>query len=224
METESALLARILIFLLLSLSGPAVFAAPGSQVWDFEGDPLGAVKGSWRIEGTKQNGPLASWEIINKEFNGRPTKALALLKPNHTSESTFNLAWTNNTFRNGTLEVDFIALSGKVDQGGGVIWRAKDKDNYYIARYNPLEDNFRVYVVIDGDRKMLGSERVSLDEKAWHNLRVRHVKNKIEGFLDGKKLLDVEDKTLPESGGIGLWTKSDAATAFDNLKVTSEEK
>jgi hypothetical protein len=207
--------------LFLSTILATALVAGTANISDFEGEPLGPVKGNWQIEGTKQSGPLATWEVINHDFNGKATKALALVKPNHTSESTFNLAWTKGSFKDGTIEVDFIPLAGKVDQGGGVIWRAQDKSNYYIARYNPLEDNFRIYVVLDGDRKMLGSERVSLDEKAWHNLRISHVKNKIEGFLDGKKLLDVDDKNLSEAGGVGLWTKADASTAFDNFKVIS---
>jgi hypothetical protein len=114
------------------------------------------------------------------------------------------------------------ALAGEDDQGGGLVWRAKDGANYYIARFNPLEDNYRVYKVVDGARKQLGSA----DFKAapgWHTLRVVMSADHIVCYLDGEKRLDVTDSTFKEAGKVGLWTKSDAQTHFDDL-TTREAK
>jgi hypothetical protein len=111
------------------------------------------------------------------------------------------------------------ANSGKEDQGGGPIWRVKDANNYYIARWNPLENNLRVYYVKGGKRKQLASADVNVDPKAWHRISIKHKSNKIEARLDEKTLLEIVDETFPQVGMVGLWTKADAATAFDTFEV-----
>lgn len=133
-----------------------------------------------------------------------------------------NLLWTDQvSFENGALEVKVKAGTGEVDQGGGPVWRVSDHDNYYIARWNPLENNFRVYSVKDGRRAQLDSADVSVSASEWHTIRIEHNANRITGFLDGEKLLEVSDSTFPDAGGVGLWTKADAATSFDDLIVTA---
>ena len=107
---------------------------------------------------------------------------------------------------------------GKIDQGGGLVWRAKDKNNYYIARYNPLEENYRVYKVENGNRTMLQSTNIK-SSNSWHTLSIKAQGNHIQCFYDDKKYLDITDSTFTESGGVGLWTKADAKTYFDNLIV-----
>ena len=100
------------------------------------------------------------------------------------------------------------------------IWRrVKDKDNYYIARYNPLENNFRIYYVKDGARRMLASARLKLPARVWHIMKIVHEGKDIGGYLNGQKYLVVEDDTFDEPGGVGLWTKADAATSFDDFGV-----
>ncbi len=114
------------------------------------------------------------------------------------------------------LTVRFHAIAGKFDQGGGLVWRAKDGRNYYIARYNPLEDNFRVYTVVDGQRTQLQNADIPRSD-GWHTLRVTMRGDHIQCFYDGKKSLDVHDTTFTKPGHIGLWTKADARTRFDDL-------
>jgi hypothetical protein len=111
------------------------------------------------------------------------------------------------------------AISGKEDQGGGPVWRYQDNNNYYIARWNPLENNFRVYVVQDGKRKQLGSADVQLDPAVWHTITIDHAGNRIKASLDGRQLIEVNDETFAIIGKIGLWTKADAATAFDAFRI-----
>jgi hypothetical protein len=118
------------------------------------------------------------------------------------------------------LRVRMRAVAGKIDRGGGLIWRARDASNYYVARYNPLEKNFRAYTVIAGVRTELASSAVDLDGHAWHTLETRMTADRIEGWIDGKKYLELRDPSLDEAGMIGLWTKADAMTDFDDLAFT----
>jgi len=116
--------------------------------------------------------------------------------------------------------VAFKAVRGKKDQGGGIVWRYKDANNYYIACINPLEDNYRVYKVVDGKRTQLQTkERLKVPAGEWHDLKIKTKGDRIECFLDGKKELDTKDGTFTDAGKIGLWTKADAQTEFDDLRV-----
>ncbi|MEO2002888.1 MAG: DUF1259 domain-containing protein [Candidatus Poribacteria bacterium] len=132
----------------------------------------------------------------------------------------FNVALIEDTsYRNVDISVRLRAVAGEVDQGGGIVWRAQDARNYYIARYNPLEDNFRVYFVKDGRRRTIAGASLRVDHEAWHTLRVKMVGDHIECLLDGEKHLDARDTTFTAAGRIGLWTKADAVTHFDDLEV-----
>lgn len=116
------------------------------------------------------------------------------------------------------VAVRMRAATGETDQGGGLVWRARDKDNYYVARFNPLEDNFRVYKVVEGQRKQLGSADVEVGP-GWHELRCVMRADAIECALDGSVLLRARDSTFADPGRVGLWTKADACTHFDDLTV-----
>ncbi len=118
------------------------------------------------------------------------------------------------------LSVKLRAVAGRVDQGGGVIWRAQDARNYYIARYNPLEDNYRAYKVVAGRRSQLSSATLEVDRTAWHTLRVTMIGDLITCYLDGSQHLETRDATFGDAGRIGLWTKADARTNFDDLAVS----
>jgi len=188
------------------------------RVWDFEETAVGKVPAGWMVEATNPRGELATWAIITDGSAPSGEKVLALTSPNHDSGDVFNICWTNSiTFLNGEIEVQFKANSGAEDQGGGIIWRVQDRDNYYIARFNPLEENFRVYTVKNGVRKMLASTKITLPAKAWHKMKISHYGDKIEGSMNGKKQIELKNQTFNESGGIGLWTKADAATSFDDV-------
>ena len=111
-------------------------------------------------------------------------------------------------------------MGGVEDQGGGPAWRhRRSEDDYYVARWNPLEDNFRVYSVRGGERLQLDSARVRSDAQAWHTIRVRHVGDSITCWFDGEELLHATDAKLTTPGAVGLWTKADATTSFDDLAV-----
>ena len=100
-----------------------------------------------------------------------------------------------------------------------MIWRARDAANYYIARWNPLEDNLRVYKVVGSKRTQLGSVGTTV-KSGWHQLGVRARGHHIEVWFDGALVLGIDDATFPGGGRVGLWTKADAATSFDDFSVT----
>jgi len=215
------------IILFLSILIPGLLSAQTNTglksnyvQFTFENIKIGKIPGGWKIEATNKKGALATWMVTEDKTAPSGNKVLELVSPNHHFGGTFNLCWTNNvSFLNGEIRVMFKANKGEEDEGGGVIWRAKDKGNYYIARYNPLENNFRIYYVKDEARKILASARVKLPAHKWYELKIIQNGNHISGYLNGNKYLDAEDNTFPEPGGVGLWTKADAATSFDDFTV-----
>ena len=201
-------------------------AAPNaaSLAFSFNNVPEGELPDGWTVDATNPRGPLASWTIVSDPHAPNPPHVLSLTGVKDTSRGVFNLCWKPGAeFRDGEIQVTLRANGGEVDQGGGPIWRARDRNNYYIARWNPLEDNFRLYYVKEGRRVELASEDVQLPREEWHTITVRHLGNSIVCFLDGEELLKAEDTTFPEAGGVGLWTKADAATSFDDFTTRRQD-
>lgn len=230
MKTKQNLKKSIPVFLLLlifsafsSLFGQGTKGS--SRIYmTFEDMPVGTLPAGWLVEGTRQKGPLATWKVIVDKSAPSGEKVLALTRTNHSFSGTFNLCWTKDTrFLNGEIRVKFKAVSGEEDEGGGMIWRAQDKNNYYIARYNPLENNFRIYYVKDGARRMLASARVVLPAGEWQYMKIMVSNHKMTGYLNGKKYLELTDQTFIRAGGVGVWTKADAVTSFDDFEVISSK-
>jgi hypothetical protein len=197
---------------------------PGSragyyEVWSFERDKVGAVPLGWVVAETAGKGTPGAWKVLKDADAPGGVRTVGLIE-NENRGQTFNLLLAENTsYRNVQIRVMVKALSGEEDQGGGPVWRATDADNYYIARWNPLEKNFRVYFVKDGKRKQLGSADVEVDEHGWHEIMITHRDERIVASLDGEELIEVFDSTFTEAGKVGLWVKADGKTAFDNFSV-----
>jgi hypothetical protein len=210
MRSHAAVLA--LLFAACS-STPLLLPTPGAVGFD------GSTDG-WRTDSTGGSGTHASWLArADATAISRPN-VMTMLTPNHTSEDRFNLCWNPGlAFRDGRITVAVRADSGVVDQGGGPMWRVRDADNYYVCRYNPLESNYRVYVVHGGVRRQLATAIVDSDGRGWHRLAVEHTGSHIRCFFDGELLLEADDGTIDTAGGVGLWTKADACTSFDDLSV-----
>jgi hypothetical protein len=119
------------------------------------------------------------------------------------------------TLRDGFVETRFKTLKGEEDQAGGLVWRFRDGDNYYLARANALEDNVTIFHVVSGRRRSFKSVDLKVAPKVWHTLRVEFVGPRFAVFLDGKRVLDAEDGTFKDGGAVGVWTKADSVTAFD---------
>jgi hypothetical protein len=136
---------------------------------------------------------------------------------------SFNLCVADGTnYADVDLTVSLKTIAGKLDQGGGLVWRYGDANNYYVARVNPLEDNFRAYKVVDGKRTQLATADATAAANQWHTVRVVQSGKHIQCYLNDKLLIDVEDETFKDAGKIGLWSKSDAQTRFAGFKVKGE--
>jgi hypothetical protein len=100
------------------------------------------------------------------------------------------------------------------------VWRYADANNYYVARANALEHNIRLYHVKNGTRKQFASWRGTVTGSAWHELRVEARGDHFQVYWDGAKVLDARDRTFTGGGKVGLWTKADSVTYYDDLTVT----
>jgi len=126
-------------------------------------------------------------------------------------------------FADVDVTVKFRLISGKEDASGGILFRAKDAKNYYVVRANGLEDNFRLYTMKDGGRSQLASAKVDAARLGeWHTMRVVAKGSKLQAYLNGKLLIDHEDKSYAD-GYVGLWTKADSVTEFDDLEVSGSK-
>ncbi len=191
---------------------------------DFEDVPTGELPDGWKVDATGTQTALATWAVVPDATAPSKGHALALTSANHGSASTFNLCWSDEIrFQDGAIEASMKPMSGKEDEGGGLIWRVKDRDDYYVCCANPLEGNFRVYYLQNGFRHELASADAEISAGAWHRIRVEQEGEHITCSLDGKKLLETIDSTFPDEGGVGFWTKADAVTSFDDLLVTSSK-
>lgn len=186
--------------------------------WDFEDQAPGQPPKGWTAAKTGE-GKGSEWKIVEDASAPKGAKVLAQTS-SEAPGSLFNLCVAEEaSLRDVDLSVAFKAVTGEGDQGGGPMWRYRDPNNYYIARMNPLEKNYRVYKVVNGMRTQLGSATVEAPAGKWHTIRVVHKADHIQCYLNGKPLLAVKDDTFKEAGKIGLWTKADAVTYFDDLQV-----
>jgi hypothetical protein len=126
-----------------------------------------------------------------------------------------------SSLENGYVEVKFKALAGKEDQAGGVVWRWKDGDNYYVARANALENNVSLYYTANGRRNTLKYVDAPVPRNVWHTLRVEFAGTRIRVALNGKTYIDLEDTHIGDAGAVGLWTKADSVTSFDDFSYGS---
>jgi len=197
--------------LLLVVAAASVSA--GEKAWNFDADKAGQIAAGF-------TGAVGRWEVVADE--SAPSKPQALAQLAKSEKPAYNIALAGDTrLQDVDIAVKIKAVAGEIDQGGGLVWRAKDAQNYYVARFNPLEDNLRLYHIVAGKRTQLKSAEVEL-AKGWHTLRVTMQGDAIECYIDGKKCLEAKDATLADAGAVGLWTKADAQTHFDDLTVSGK--
>jgi len=190
--------------------------------WDFEDTAVGKVPEGWTADKTgKGNGSV--WRVKEDKTAPKGPKVLAQTSPDGPGP-LFNLCVADkSSFADLDLTVSFKAVAGEVDQGGGPVWRYKDADNYYVARANPLENNFRVYKIVAGKRTQLATASISIPTGKWDTIRIVHKGDHIQCYLNDKLHLDSKDATFKDAGKVGLWTKADAQTYFDEVVVRKVE-
>jgi hypothetical protein len=182
-------------------------------IFNFEEETIGNLPAGFSATATGKATSI-KWSVVNEGGN----KVVSQQANNE--GSCYNLlVFDKNSYRNFKATVKIKAVSGKEDQGGGLVWRYIDKDNYYIARYNPLENNFRFYRVVNGNRKQLKSVDAGIKSNEWFTMTIKMNGNDISCWLNGNKLIEISDDTFTSAGRIGFWTKADAVTYFDDLEI-----
>jgi Domain of Unknown Function (DUF1080) len=215
----------IILTVTVALLGTALCAADDkARIFKFAKSDAGKLPAGWKADKTGE-GEGSVWKVVADDT--APSKSGHVLAQTAAApKALFNLCVADDTsYQDVEASVAFKSVKGEIDQGGGIVWRYQDANNYYLARYNPLESNYRVYKVVNGKRIQLETEEdLQLKAGEWHTLKIKMVGNRIECFLDGKKILDAKDDTITKAGKIGLWTKADAQTYFDDFRVQSAAK
>jgi len=211
----------LLIGLYATLLGPAQVAIAqrsSDHAWSFDLDPVGTLPKGFIIGTLFDGRPAGDWQIM--EFKEAPSLPHVFAqRMNAGAEHAYKTVLVQDmAAADLDLQVSFLAVGGKGDMGGGLIWRAADDRNYYLARANPLEQNIRAYRVVKGVRHLLMNFDQVIPVRKWHGLRVVAQGEQFEVFFDGRTVLKLSDKTFT-NGRIGLWTKSDAVTYFDDLQL-----
>ncbi len=193
----------------------------------FDDETPGSLPSGWTVAVTHE-GARPRWEVVSDETVPSGGNVLAQLSP-EPARAQFPLAiFEGARFENGEIEVKFKPVSGEVDRAAGLVWRYRDENNYYIVRANALEDNVVLYKVEGGKRTSLAPKGTpektygvdgEVPSGRWSTLKVVVAGPSFRVFLDGDELFEVEDRTFTGAGRVGLWTKADSVTYFDDFEV-----
>jgi hypothetical protein len=213
---------KVSLFGLFVLMAPLVFAE--TKKINFDKDEVGQPPSGFSVALTGRGKP-GVWVVQKDEA---ANNVLAQTDADTTSYRFPVCVYDGLTAKDVDVSVKFKPVSGKVDQAAGLVWRYKDKDNYYIVRANALENNVVLYKVENGRRTDLplkGEGRTygkkdAVPSGQWSTLRVVVRGNLFEVYHNGKKLYEVEDDTFKDAGKVGLWTKADSVTYFDDFTIT----
>ncbi|MCF6240771.1 MAG: DUF1080 domain-containing protein [Bacteroidales bacterium] len=191
-------------------------------IFTFENSETGKLPQNWSQYATGR-GKNTDWKIVDDNGN----KVLAQLSKNNPNYHFNDVVFNGFKAKNVELSVKIKGFQGKMGRGGGFIWRFTDRNNYYVVRANPLEDNVVLYKVKDGKRTdlpIIGKGRTyGIDVKKlgsdWNILKLTVVDDLFTVYLNGEELFKVKDETFTNAEKIGLWTKADAVSYFDDFKI-----
>jgi hypothetical protein len=194
------------------LWGVLTMNAFASEFENFDSTRPGALPPVWVAGVTGKGSPR--WAVVQD--------ASAPSQPNVLEQSgSATFAWCVNptaSVENGFVEVRFKPVSGRQDQAGGVVWRWKDGDNYYVARANALENNVALYYTEGGSRRTIKYVDAPVARGVWHALRVEFTSRHVKVVLDGNTRIEVDDSRISGPGAVGVWTKADSVTRFDDFR------
>ena len=211
-----------IVYLLLVVSATDLAAEDRMTVWrwNFDSDSVGRAPAGFTFVRTG-SGRVGHWVVQNDKDAPSGARVLAQLDTDDT-DFRFPVAVANEPLlRDLQLAVRCKPVSGKVDQACGLVFRYRDENNYYLTRANALEDNVRLYYVVNGKRNQFASWSGRVSAGSWHELRVDAKGDHFEIYWDGKKIIDAQDRTFREAGKVGVWTKADSITYFDDLSASS---
>ena len=210
------MLRRVVLAICIGLS----LACPASaETATFAADAVGAPPAAWTVTKTGRGNPKWTVEVDTTA----PSKGRVLKQ---SGVATYPLALkTGTAIKDGYVQTQFKAIGGKEDRAAGVVWRAKDANNYYVVRANALEDNVVLYKTVAGNRIELNTVKgdtyglkVPVPPNQWHTLRVEFAGSRFKVIYNAKLLFEVNDATFKDAGMVGVWTKADSVTLFDGLE------
>jgi len=207
---------RAIIAATLFFSG---VSAMSNHAIGFESTQTSVAPEGWTSTLTGSGDP--KWTVETDETAPSRSKVLK-----QSGRATYPLLLKNDSnIKDGFVEIKFKAVAGSQDRAAGVVWRAKDANNYYVTRANALEDNVVLYKTVDGVRSPLdivgrkggyGTD-VKVPADTWHSLRIDFSGSRFRVSFNGKQLFKVEDSTFADAGKVGLWTKADSVMLFDQI-------
>ena len=190
---------------------------PASRKLAFDDDPVGSPPTGFEFARTGK-GVEGKW-VVRAEKDS-PSNHVLVQESTDPTDYRFPLAIVKEgTYRNVTLSVRAKPISGKVDQGFGLVWRYKDADNYYITRCNADEDNCTIYHTVKGRRRPFQNKPIKVAKNTWHTLNLEATGNHFVVSFDGGRVLDATDGTFKDAGKVGLWTKADSVIQFDDFTI-----
>jgi hypothetical protein len=201
----------------------------GAETIRFDGTPPGSLPGGWSE--VASHGNAAKWEILrDPTAPSKPNVLAPVSRERHGSRYPLAILNTVN-YRNGEVSVKFKPVAGKAEQVAGLVWRYRDPENYYLVRANALENNIVMYKIEAGRWTSLTPKgkpprtygvNKRIPSRAWSLLKVSFKNDRFEVYFDHRKVLEAEDSTFEQPGKIGLWTKADSVTYFDDFQFAGK--
>jgi hypothetical protein len=194
--------------------------AAAGRVVTFDNGPLGKTPPEWTVAMTNHGRP-ARWEIVKDMSAATQPYVLAQVSTDPLRDRYPLAIFNDATFRDGEVSVRLKPVSGREVRAGGIVWRYKDENNYYLARANALEKNVQVFKVENGVRKpLMAGVHHEIPSNAWSILKVAARGNRFQVYMDHRRILQGWDNTFMSGGKVGLWTVADSVTYFDEFRVT----
>jgi hypothetical protein len=188
----------------------------------FDDDPAEAAPAGFSFARTGK-GALGKW-LVKAESDAPSGKNVLAQVDMDNTNSRFPLAILEQPVKKDVrVSVRCKLIAGRVDRACGLVARYRDEGNYFITRANALEDNIRLYTVVDGKRRELASHDMDVTPNVWHDYRFQLRGDHLQVFWDGQRVLEHRDATFTEAGRVGVWTKADSLTHFDDLRVEAYE-
>jgi hypothetical protein len=210
--------------------GWGLTAVTGAETIRFDSVRPGSIPADWTVAMT-HTGAAPKWEVRSDSSAPSKPNVLAQVSADR-SDGRFPLAILNRVdYRDGEVSVKFKTVAGKTDQAAGLVWRYRDPNNYYLVRANAIENNIVMYKVENGNRISLAPKgkppktygvRHRIPPRTWNILRVSFKKSRFEVYFDHRKVFEVEDSTFTQPGKLGLWTKADSVTYFDDFQFSGK--
>ena len=194
--------------------------AATSKIVNFDQFRVGTAPPGWTVGRTSHGAP-PRWEVRQDQSAPTPPYVLAQVS-NDPTDDRFPVALLDGvTLRDGDLSVRIKPVAGREDQGGGLVWRYRDEDNYYLLRANALNKTVAVFRVQNGHRTaIVAGVKHEIPMNAWSILKVVARGNRFQVYVDHRRVLEGVDNALTDSGRVGVATIADSVMYFDDFRVT----